>query len=565
MPVNAALRCLCSLAGLSLAIGAVGAGRTDDNALTRQDLQIVDCLLPGEVRELGNMSYVSARRPIRTSASECRIRGGEYVAYDRADYKSALKVWMDAANAGDIEAATNVGEIYERGLGGTPNYEAAIIWYRKVIDDKSAGDERKSRALFNLGTLYEQGHGVEKDPLQALNLYRRAWGVPEDSLMYTSAKDREVDAVRQQLEEAVAEKDQQIQLMERQLQELRQRSGGDAATIERLIHSLQEERAASQKRLAAMAAPAPRVAVSSSPGEIPTAVSGGTLKPGTTAGTREPVASVDSKPASDAVAVRSGNVEYGRFFALVIGNQNYDQLEPLVTPRSDAERVAAVLKDKYGFTVQVIEDANDVAMLRALNDLNKVLKPGDNLLLYYAGHGFRLPSAQAEDGYWLPRNAERPPNDTFWIPNEQITRHIGRMAARRILVVADSCYAGLLSADPSYLFLDKPGQITTDYIAFKLPKRARLLMSSGGDRPVLDEGGQGNSMFARAFLDVLTENDRVLTAPALFYAVLGKVKTASARNHFAQQPEFKSIKGAGHEFGDFFFVPRSGAKVSVGT
>ncbi|MEM7496294.1 MAG: hypothetical protein AAF471_09415, partial [Myxococcota bacterium] len=93
------------------------------------DLQVVDCLLPGMVRRLGNMQYLSPRRPVRTTAADCRIRGGEYTEYDRADYKTALQVWMPAAEAGDAEAQANVGEIYERGLGGEPNYEAAAIWY----------------------------------------------------------------------------------------------------------------------------------------------------------------------------------------------------------------------------------------------------------------------------------------------------------------------------------------------------------------------------------------------------------------------------------------------------
>src|SRR5688500_17025213 len=91
----------------------------------RSELEIVDCLLPGQVRQLGNSSYLTQRRPVRTTASDCSIRGGEYVAYDRADLQSALRVWMQAAEGGDVEAQTNVGEIYERGLGVAPNYEAA--------------------------------------------------------------------------------------------------------------------------------------------------------------------------------------------------------------------------------------------------------------------------------------------------------------------------------------------------------------------------------------------------------------------------------------------------------
>jgi uncharacterized protein len=43
----------------------------------------------------------------------------------------------------------------------------------------------------------------------------------------------------------------------------------------------------------------------------------------------------------------------------------------------------------------------------------------------------------------------------------------------------------------------------------------------------------------------------------LFSRVRKRVEVAAAHNKFVQTPEFKSIKGAGHEVGDFFFVPRS--------
>jgi uncharacterized coiled-coil protein SlyX len=524
-----------SLAAVSLAVP--GAASAADKIITRQDLEIVDCLLPGQVRSLGNTTYLTARRPTRTTADDCRIRGGEYVAYDRANYKSALRVWMDLANTGDPNAMTNVGEIYERGLGGEPNYAAAVIWYQKVIDSK-ADESAKSRALFNLGTLYEQGQGVEKDQLKALNLYRRAWGVPEDNLMYTSAKDREVTELRTQLEQAIAEKDQQIELMNKQLQELQKKSSSDATTMQHLVEKLQAERAASQRELDAI----PKLAAASS-------------------ATREPQAALPVQTYSGKGAdVKIGSMDFGRYFALIIGNQNYDQLESLKTPHHDAERAAKILSEKYGFTVQILEDGNDVAILKALYDLHAVLKPNDNLLIYYAGHGYRLKSDKLESGYWLPRNADKPPDPTFWVPNEQITSHIGRLPATRVLVVADSCYAGLLSSDPSLFFLDKPTEVSADYINFKLPRRSRLLIASGGDNPVLDEGGAGNSVFAKAFLDVLEDNSGIMTAPALFSMVQGRVKEGALRNHFSQQPEFKTIKGAGHEVGDFFFVPLARAK-----
>src|SRR5579863_9102465 len=151
------------LMGSALALNGLAAAeqKATEGMTRRQDLEIVDCLLPGQVRQLGTMTYVTQRRPTHTTTADCRIRGGEYVAYDRADAKSALKVWLDAAQAGDPDAQNNVGEIYERGLGDTPDYAAAVIWYQK------AADQGYARAQFNLGTLYEQGLGVEQDRLKA--------------------------------------------------------------------------------------------------------------------------------------------------------------------------------------------------------------------------------------------------------------------------------------------------------------------------------------------------------------------------------------------------------------
>jgi len=524
--------------GLFVIASAAAPGATQQAAtkgmVKRSDLEIVDCLLPGQVRQLGNSSFLSQRRPIRTTASECSIRGGEYVAYDRADLQSALRIWMQAAESGDLEAQTNVGEIYERGLGVAPDYEAAAKWYRK------AADKNHARALFNLGTMYEQGLGVPRDGLEALNLYRQAWGVPEDNIIFTSAAQREQEQLRKELDAAIAEKDAQLGLLQKQLKELQEQlaskpaveqtadgSSKEIEALKRWIAQLEAERRKSSERLAGI----PRTRTPQGTTEL-----------------------VQLPPTADERTLEGMN--FGRYYAIVIGNQNYQSIESLQTPKYDAARAARILADRYGFTVSILEDANDVTMLKAINDLNGVLKAEDNLLIYYAGHGARLQSGRSEAGYWLPVNAEAPPKDTFWVPNEQITGHLGRLPAKRVLVVADSCYAGLLSTDPSYLFLNDKVTYSRDYIKFKLPKRARLLLSSGGDKPVLDEGSGGNSVFARAFLDELESNQGILSSPELFSRIRKRVEVAAQRNKFVQTPEFKSIKGAGHEVGDFFFVPR---------
>ncbi|MCM2310570.1 MAG: caspase family protein [Steroidobacteraceae bacterium] len=165
------------LAASTAACWTVWVGASVDAVSTRprapqaDEMLVVDCLLPGQVRSLGQRSvYVSARRPARITARDCQIRGGEYVAYDRADLRSALAAWLPTAEQGDVEAQVIVGEVYERGLGVAPDFAAAARWYEIAA---KAGNKR---AQVNLGHLYEQGLGVVADARAALEWYARAAG-----------------------------------------------------------------------------------------------------------------------------------------------------------------------------------------------------------------------------------------------------------------------------------------------------------------------------------------------------------------------------------------------------
>jgi uncharacterized protein len=513
----------------------IGADEASSGASRVESLQVVDCLLPGMVRRLGNAQYLTPRLPVRTTAADCGIRGGEYTAYDRADYKTALAVWMPAAEAGDAEAQANVGEIFERGLGGEPNYEAAVIWYEK------AAKQSNSRAQFNLGTLYEQGLGVPKDRLKALNLYRDAWGMPADSLIYESAANQETEELRAELSKAVDQRDVRIRKLEQDLADLQkqkqkqvQASGAtDQAALQKEIEdlrlwidSLESERSKSIAQLDTL----PK--------------------------TREPQASVRTpKAPTSGRDIKSGKLDFGRYFALIIGNQDYSNIEHLDTPQNDAQAVAEVLQRKYGFSVEVLLNADNITLMEKINDLSESLGENDNLLIYYAGHGSRIQVGDVQSGYWLPVNADPPPRNTFWVSTEFVTGHLGRIKARRVLVMADSCYAGLLSDAPGFLMLQDGPEYNEEFMRYKLPKRSRLLLSSGGDEPVLDSGAPGHSVFASVLLDTLNNNQGIISGPQLFAAMKDKVSQRSAAMGMTQEPEFKVIKGAGHEVGDFFFVP----------
>ena len=99
-----AIALICSIWGCQ---GVQEAAKTRSNPAagmphSGDELLVVDCLLPGQIRKLGrSMIYLTPQRPIKTSAQDCEIRGGDYVAYDRSDYATALKVWLPLAKEGD--------------------------------------------------------------------------------------------------------------------------------------------------------------------------------------------------------------------------------------------------------------------------------------------------------------------------------------------------------------------------------------------------------------------------------------------------------------------------------
>jgi len=78
------------------------------------------------------------------------------------------------------------------------------------------------------------------------------------------------------------------------------------------------------------------------------------------------------------------DIDFGRYYALVIGNNGYESLPELVTAKNDAQEVAETLKNRYGFNVELLLDANRSDILMALSRYRWNLSNRDNLLIYYA-------------------------------------------------------------------------------------------------------------------------------------------------------------------------------------
>ncbi|MBS0182970.1 MAG: caspase family protein [Nitrospira sp.] len=641
-------RAITVFMAVSLCSGCISDGRIDQGQLKLKDprsadpFDVVDCLLPGQIRQLGTqVTYVTERRPVRTTAEDCAIRGGEYVALDRADYGTALKIWMSAAESGDPDAQYYVAVLYEKGAEGQPNYAKAAGWYRQ------AADRGVRRAAINLGRLYEQGLGVEKSESEARKWFAKANDVADLGGDAAVGLFGTGEVAQQELADVRARLTERMSLLQderRELERLKHQLGSPAqgkalndeiVKQERVVLARQEEVATLQAKAASLkeaaqrelagarktptqdkGLPGPsiqiidplvvmtrgirveegRIAVMIPRGR-PHRLTGRILAEGgirslevngaqiqfdeqgtfivrldslkgAMKGVPVDIVAVDQqgKQGSKKLIVSSGETalpidgaipttnRVGGYHALVIGNDHYRQWTPLGTAVADAEAMSKVLADRYGFRITVLKDADRKQILKTLNDYRKTLSDQDHLLVYYAGHGFLEP--EIDRGYWIPVEGDLFDN-TDWIEFPAVTDLLELIPARQILVIADSCFSGKLTRSAmGRVNPDADEQARESLLKTMAQKKIRATLTSGGAKPVLDEGGAGHSIFATAMLGVLTENNDALETERLYWTVRARVVQAAERMKFEQIPTYGPIHMAGHEgLGDFVFVP----------
>lgn len=242
------------------------------------------------------------------------------------------------------------------------------------------------------------------------------------------------------------------------------------------------------------------------------------------------------------------------YYALVIGNNNYRYLPKLQTASNDAQALARLLREQFGFATVVLTDATRADILNALATYRNNLPQDSNLLIYYAGHGKNDHDARV--AYWLPVDAHAA-NNANWISSEDITADLRVIKSLHVLVVADSCYSGALlrgGIDSTNIYADlKPEE--RDYYISKLESiRSRNIMASGGVEPVADGGPDGHSIFAAVILRSLLEMDgNQFTAGSLFQKVVVRVAGRSQ-----QTPQYSAIVNSEHDGGDFVFHRQPG-------
>lgn len=238
-----------------------------------------------------------------------------------------------------------------------------------------------------------------------------------------------------------------------------------------------------------------------------------------------------------------------KYYALVIGIDQYQHFPPLKTAVNDAQSIAHVLTTRYGFKVKLLVDADATRdnIIDALDYYVTNLEQTDNFLLYYAGHGQR----KGDDGYWFPVDA-RTDSTSRWISAEDVTTKMRNLNSRHALIVADSCYSGDLANPHRGVELNfRPSDMEV-FLRKSFASHSRTLMASGGDEPVSDIGPNNHSVFANAVLNALEKMDaQAITGGDLFsYYVVHQVSGQSK-----QQPHYLPIPNSSDDGdGDFVFI-----------
>lgn len=235
----------------------------------------------------------------------------------------------------------------------------------------------------------------------------------------------------------------------------------------------------------------------------------------------------------------------GDYYALLIGVNEYDDpnIADLDKPIADAGRLGSVLESYYTFpkeNITYLENPTRTAIIDALDQLSQKLTREDNLLIFYAGHGYW--DVDRKIGYWIPSNGSKT-STADWFRNTTLTDQLRTINTKHTLLIADACFSGSI-------FKSRSVFIGEDAVAIKklyaLP--SRKAMTSGTLTEVPDQS---------EFLKYLTKRLEANSMEYLPAAELFASLRISVINNSDVIPQYGTIQKAGDEGGDFIFIKKN--------
>ena len=229
----------------------------------------------------------------------------------------------------------------------------------------------------------------------------------------------------------------------------------------------------------------------------------------------------------------------GRYHAIIIAQNNYqnDAIPDLKEPKNDALKLSNILRDKYSFDQENITLLNDPTrnqIIDVLDRKRKILSPDDNLLIFYAGHGYW--DEDLKMGYWLPSDA-KPESIGTWIANTDLTIRINAIQAKHVLLISDACFSGGIFKTRSV------GKMSSGMNRL-YGLKSRKAITSGNLKEVPDK-----SILMKFLIKKLESNNiQFISTDQLFAEVRPNIM-----NNSHTEPLYGVIQMTGDEGGEFIF------------
>lgn len=236
------------------------------------------------------------------------------------------------------------------------------------------------------------------------------------------------------------------------------------------------------------------------------------------------------------------DISSAKYYALVIAVEDYDdpEINDLDQPLKDATRFTALINEEYNFdreNITFLRNPTKADIIGTLHQMRNLITPEDNLLIYYAGHGWW--DEEMSTGYWFPKDASRD-NPVNWLPNTDLTNYLNVLKSKHTLLIADACFSGGIfvsrAAFNNVLSVEKLYKLTS-----------RKAMTSGTLKEVPDK-----SVFIEYLIRRLETNRQKYLPSEQLYSSLRE----AVINNSPNIPRYGTIQNVGDEGGDFIFIRR---------
>ena len=235
-----------------------------------------------------------------------------------------------------------------------------------------------------------------------------------------------------------------------------------------------------------------------------------------------------------------------RRVALVIGNNDYQNIVKLEKAVNDANSVSAELK-KVGFEVQTLNNAGQKKMNQAINEFVQKVSGGGVGVFFFAGHGLQINNQNflVPVDMDQPREADDVADQAISVPVLQ--DKLATAKAKYTLLVLDACRNNPLPKKAGRSIGSTRGLAMTNS-----PSGQTVLYSAGANQEALDSLGANdnnpNGLFTREFLPMISQPG-VSSTDALKKTRSMVTQKAKSVGHEQQPALYDQADG------DFYFVP----------